>query len=184
MGERNRQPHWYDNNYPKFDETNVVFKFLKDISNSDSIEMNVNGSITPKFFDYILVDSNPKIKGTWIARINFLTVNNGMTADNFFGLTALTSGITINVLDLSLNSVLDFTDDAPIKKAVDFAVLTGGDQVLFNITGGADDSSGIRWSLNKVGHPFFLKKGYRIRLTINDDLSALTQFRAKLQGIK
>lgn len=181
-----KQPqHIYENQHGTMLATEMIYKYLRLSTADTGVEMNVNGAGgSPKSFDFVMTDSDESILGAWITRINFVAMNAAMSADDFFGLTALSTGVTIKVYDTDLvTELLNFTP-IPIKFATDFISLSGSDTNFINTQGGGDDASSIRWTLSKTGAPLFLLKGQMIRMTISDDLTGITQFRAMIQGIK
>lgn len=180
-----KQPqHIFENMYGAVSSANMIFEYLQASPAYTGVEMNVNGAVTPVNFDFVMTDSDESILGAWIARIHFSAINGSMNADDFFGLSVLNTGVQLMVLDSDLNIVKDFTNGMPLKRSLDFSSLAGNDALTINDKGASDDSSAIRWTLQRAGAPLFLLKGERVRIIINDDLTGMTQFRTMVQGIK
>lgn len=153
-----------------------LFKFLRDSGNSPAL--NVNGSITPVRFEYVV----PEGRELYAERLNFEFINTGMKPDNFAGVASLTNGLLIEARDESDAVLIDYTDGEGIKNMTEFSPLAGVDA---NITGGGGTPDGlaVRWTISKSGAPTYLTAGQKFVLTVMDDLSTITQGRSMLQGI-
>ena len=95
-----------------------LFKFFRE--SGGSAEMNVDGSVTPVNFDVVHphTATKPERDAVFINRINCLIVDGNLRPSFFGGIAALTNGVTIDVLDAQLNSILDITAGEPIKTNV------------------------------------------------------------------
>ena len=158
-----------------FTADEFIFKYLRSAGSND---MNVNGSITPVVFEYVI----PVGKDAWIERINMSAHNANITPDTFLGLAALANGLEIKAYDDQDNLLLDFCDGEPITDVTDLANLAGID-VLIDSQGAAQDGFAVRWTLSKAGESLFMRSGSKIRVTVNDDLSTVPHFKMMLQGI-
>lgn len=151
-----------------------VYEFLK---NGASADLNIDGS-TPVNFTYTV----PASKTLILARFNFALVDGSMTYGKFGGLTALTNGLKLEILDTDGSTqLLDFTGGLNIKTNEDFACLAGVDAIAEPAAG--DDFMPIRFTVNKAGAPMLVHEGQVIRLVVQDNLSALSHFRCMVQGI-
>lgn len=161
-----------------FEEARPELQLFKFLRNASSPAMNVNGSITPVKFEYVV----PAGRELYAQRLNFEFINTGMKPDNFAGVAALTNGLLIEVLDDDNTPLIDFTDGLGIKNQTEFAPLAGVDA---NVTsgGGTPDGLAVRWTMARTGAPIYMTAGQKFVLTVRDDLSTITQMRAMLQGI-
>lgn len=167
----------YVNHKFQFIPSNFVFKFLK---NATSPEMNIDGSVTPVNFDYVV----PAGKVLWVERVNFVVINESMVADSFFGIADLANGLSIKVLSASDDVLIDFYDGLTIKTMVDFCNLAGADAGNFvNENAIAHDTANVRWTIAKAGEPMMLTAGEKFRITVSDDISDIERFRAMVQGV-
>jgi hypothetical protein len=156
-----------------------VFKYLAD---SDVVDMSAS-SDTSKTFEYTV----PAGKNFYLQRVNFVIVDGSITPAKFGGLSALTNGLKIQVLSSAGAEVIDFTDGQNIKTNSDFALLAGVDSIIRPAAG--DDMFPVRWTIDKAGD-LKAEKGNFImgplsvfRITVQDDLSGITLFKAMIQGV-
>jgi hypothetical protein len=116
-----------------------------------------------------------------IQRVVFQIIDGGMTLGKFGGLTALTTGCKVTVVDPDGNEQVDFLNGTTIKTNGDFNLLAGVDALVEPAAG--DDSMPVRWTLTRgLGGPLSLPTGWRLRFRVQDDLSGITTFRAMSQG--
>lgn len=162
-------------NKKTFTADEFVFSYLK---NAGSAEMAVNGT-TPKVFEYVV----PAGKNVWIQRLNIFGTNTNIDPDNFFGISALSNGLKIEVVDSSDVLIKDFTDGLPIKSLIDLSALAGSDAgSSIDRLGSADSGATVRWTISKAGEPLFIREGYKFRVTVRDNISGITKLRMMLQG--
>jgi len=155
-----------------------IFKYLRNSALSKDI--NINGSVTPVFFEYIV----PEGKNAWITRVNLFALNQNIKIDTFFGVAPLTNGVTFCVSDENDNVLIDFTDGEGIKTNEEFVSLAGSDVNTTSSSLGNDaDGSAIRWTISKAGEPLFLREGHKLRMKVSDDISDIDMLRAMIQGI-
>ena len=120
-------------------------------------------------------------KNLWVERINFQMIDGSMTLNKFGGLSALTNGCRVIVVDPDGTEQFDFLDGRALQANHDFALLAGVDSLIEPAAG--DDSMPIRWTLSKAfGEPIELPTDWRLRFAIQDDLTGITTFRAMAQG--
>lgn len=160
--------------------SNAVYQLLTTTGVVDgSIEMNVNGSVTPVNFDYIV----PEGRSVDVARIN-IRIGDGKVVPSKFGdIAELANGLLVQILDTDGSTVLQnfSTDQAAIKKTADFSSLAANDVDISDGTG--TQYVYIRWTLERIGRPILMTAGQRFRIIVRDDLTGLIEFRAELQGI-
>jgi hypothetical protein len=133
-----------------------VFEFLRDGSSRD---MKVDGSVTP---------------------VNFIEDGN-IAPSKFGGVSALSNGCLIKALDTDGSTVIkDFMDGETIKTHWELALLAGVDVEVD--AGAGDDVVPIRWTIAKAGATLLLETSQRIRFTVQDDLTNLSNFYAMVQG--
>ena len=161
------------NKYSHVPHEKHIYKFL---SNGTVVEMNVDGAASTTTFKYTATGDSV------IVRVNLLIMDTATAPSKFGGIASLTTGLEIGIFDSDGTQVLDFTDGQPIKTNADFGLLAGTDSVID--AGAGDDAASIRWTIAKSGSPGWLPKDYYIAITILDDLTGISSFRAQAQGIK
>lgn len=152
-----------------------VYQLLEDGGSSD---MAVDGSSTPVEFEF-LVPVN-----TWVdlAQFNIVLTDVAVTNDKFGALTALTNGVTIEIIDVDTTTVLfDFTATRPIRTNTDFALYAGVSAKLAG--GGLVDAVLVEWPLQSSGAVLRVLGGQLIRATVNDNLTGLNTFGILIQGL-
>lgn len=174
---------------PTVDES-ISFPFSEYFTNNGSNDLIVDGSTSPVIFS-ISGDENHE---TYIKEIDLLISDASMSLDQFGGITALSSGVSVEyttvefgtkVISPSLDSninLLRFFRDTPG---------TGTDGSSFRLaqSGGAIDTYLMRLDLSvKFGLPWGIRlgKGSRARLSfvVNDNLVGLVEFNIIGYGIK
>lgn len=145
-----------------------------------SVEMNLNSVTTGTVYEYVV----PAGKVFDFARVNFVIVDVNVRPEDFGGIAGgLATGSTFEIIDDDANTqVLDFMNGTRMQTNADFIPLSGAD-VVINDVAGADDMLPIRFTIIKAGRPMQLTAGQRVRWTNWDNLTALTKFRAMVQGI-
>jgi len=156
-----------------------LFKFFRNYADSLSREIAVDGS-TPVHFDV-------RCDGTvsYIHRVNISIVDGGILPITFGGISALSNGLQIRVVTFADNeTVRDFLDGETIKQNTDWVYLSGVDSTVVPVAQPNDDHIPIRWTLAKAtgGKPLLLVTGQALRITVQDNIAALTSFRAMAQG--
>lgn len=153
-----------------------LHKFLK--NTSDSLEMNVDGSTTAVSFKYTV----PANEEAYIARCNIYMEDANPSPSKFGGLTALTNGLIIRVLDAQGSTLHTFNDGATIKSNSDFHSMAGVDVAY--TTGQGADAVSIRWTLQRQsgGPSLVLREDEAFEVVVQDNLTGLDKFRWSLQG--
>lgn len=152
-----------------------IYKMLRNAA--DSIDMNVNGSVTAQIFYF------EAPKGCRLWRINFTLLDASVNPADFGGITSgLTNGCILRIVNQEGGLKLDYTDGVPIKQNADWALLAGVDSTITDAVG--DDQLPIRFTFQRAGNVPHLDQLDRIEFVIQDDLTALTKFRAMVQGLK
>lgn len=153
-------------------EGDSIFKFL---TTGSSIEMNVDGG-TPVNFKFV----NTNNRNAYLVRACITMVDASMTPIKFGGVAALTNGVDFGVYDDSDVEKLNFTDGEPIKSNIEFGSLAGIDVNIGDF--GASDALSIRWTMARAGGAITIPPNWYFQAKVQDDLSALTQFRIMVQG--
>lgn len=140
-------------------------------------DMNVDGT-SAKDFQYIV----PAGKRFIFSRCVFTAVDLNIVYTNWFGFgSALTNGCLMHAVDSDDNSIVTFEE--AIKTTLDFAHLAAQDLPIVQINKGVvPDVMVIRWSLYKVGFVPIFEAGDKIEMTIRDNLTAMDNFQAVIQG--
>lgn len=161
--------------------TDLLFKgFTVDGAPGGSVDMNVNGSVTPVSFRYTV----PAGKIALPFRVVFALADVNIEYLKFAGLgLVLTNGIHVHILDTDDSVLLDFTNGTPIKSTHEFTVLAGGDVNILQTGLGQDpDFVAVRWTLGNTGYVPYLKAGQSFEILINDDLLLVDHLHAFVQG--
>ncbi len=145
------------------------------LKNAGSAAMNVNGSVTPVVFEYVV--SSSFYFG--LAEINLVISDAAITPVKFGGITALSNGITWQVVDASNTLLYDFCPGGNIKQNAEFGNIGGTTIVL---TGGADQIS-VTWRTSTAGISAILQAGWKVRVTVRDNLTGLDYFQASVTGV-
>lgn len=162
-----------------------IYQYLQRTSGpagTNAYDMNTNsgtGSPAPSVFEY-QVPANRTFK---LVRINFIIVDGSINPGDFGGISgALTNGCLFQIIDDDGSTeALDFTGGVPIATNADFGPLAGVDIPISELVG--DDQLPIRFTIAKAGAMMRLTAGQRVRWTNRDNVSAITKFRAMVQGV-
>lgn len=153
----------------------AYYEYFHNIDDSDSIAMNVDGSGASVHFD---IEHNGTQRPTVIGKITLAILDNGTLAPTNFGARAtLTNGLLVRMVDLGGKVLFDVTKAAPIKKNSDWALLSGVDSVVLG--GAGDDLFVVRWDF-PTG--VLIRPRERLRITVRDDLTDLTEYRMMAEG--
>lgn len=141
-----------------------------------SADMRVDGSVTPVVFEYVV----PAGKCLALAEIALIIADDSITPTKFGGLggTGLTNGITWQVVDASNSVKCDFCPLGRIKQNFEFGLATAADIML---TSGADQIL-VLWRSGTYGVTAILQAGWKIRITVRDNLTLLDAFQASITG--
>ncbi len=93
----------------------------------------------------------------------------------------LTNGIGVRVRDASDTLVVDLTAQKKVKTNGDWSTLCYDVQVVDFGTG--DDYVAVRWTFAKSGLPIILRPGYKLEVTLDDDLTGLVEHSFNVQGV-
>jgi hypothetical protein len=116
-----------------------------------------------------------------VNRLIFYYEMTGVWAMSKFGsLAALTNGITVQVVRTNETKQV-LTNGLPIKNNGQFAAHCY-DWLFINV-GSGDNAASVRWTLGKSGAPLVLYPGDYIEVIPNDDLSTMTLFTCKIDGV-
>ncbi len=157
----------------------LVYEYIRHVSGpAGADDENINGVASlgdPGIYEIDLgID--------WLlSRINMGIFDANPTSAKFGGIGELTNGVLIQCVDADGGVLQDFTGGRPITKNADFNYLTGVDTITE--TGAGLDFVRIRFTIFHAGDDMLLIPGHKLRFTIQDDLSNLTEFRAMGQGI-
>jgi len=149
-----------------------VFEFLK--TAAGSMEMGVDGG-TPVPFLYTATQP------TILTRCNFSMYDDALEdVDGFFTIAATTNGLKIEVKN-SAGTVLQNFGAIAVKRHADLNNLAGTDTSGAQATP-ATARMAVRWTFERAGAALKLDTGDQFIITVQDDISALAQFRTMVQG--
>ncbi len=155
---------------PFIDPKDAVYKHMKNpIGNS--INLNVNGSITPVSFRYTCPDTTNVV----LVRMNIQMDDNAITYAKFGGIAALSNGVLIRICDREGKVNVDLLDGQTVKTNLNLAWLAGFDVLT-------DTAVLVRWTLERAGKQLLLRPGDFIELVVQDNLSSITAFSIMIQG--
>lgn len=98
----------------------------------------------------------------------------------FAGGSALTNGLLIQAFDRDGTLLYDPLNGDPVVKDADWTDLAGIGVNTTKNTG--DDLLAVAWDLTRTGAAMKLTQGQTLRVTVQDDLSDLTQIHVTVQG--
>lgn len=152
-------------------------KYFRD--SSDSIDMNVNGSVTPVNFDINGEATGP----VEIYHIVLAITDASITTTAFGGIVGgITNGITMKFFDSNGVVLFDPFDGASVKNNRGFLAPSGGETLAEPASG--DDFLIIPFDFAAEGGAILLDPTDYIRITISDDITGLSFFRAMAHGMK
>ncbi len=158
--------------------TDFIMEFFR--NGGGSMEMAVDGSITPVEFEW---KNEEPIKNAVCARLLWDILDGSPTTTKFGGIIGgLTNGVLMQLVDAADAVVLDFTDGDPIKQNHQFARMVGTDWAL--TIGAGVDAVNVRWSLFKTGKELLVPPGFKLRVTIRDDLTTVDSMSVSMQGYR
>lgn len=160
---------------------NFASRYMNQVG-SANIEADVDGSSTPVNFEF-----GPSTNEVFVLdRILIYGLGTSNVAStNYVNLTALSNGVVMT-LQNSGGIVKDITDGLPLKTNDDLTNLCY--DVRQNLFGANPRSISLRYSFTKEtgGHGILLdgRRGEKLIMTINDDLTALVAHRFKVGAYK
>ncbi len=158
--------------------TDLILEFFRD--GGGSMEMAVDGSATPVEFEW---ENEEPIRHAVCSRLLWDILDGSPTTTKFGGIIGgLTNGVLIDLRDATGAVVLDFTDGDPIKQNHQFARMVGTDWAL--TIGAGVDVVNVRWSLFKTGKELLVPPGFKLRVTVRDDLLTLDSMSVSMQGYR
>jgi hypothetical protein len=107
--------------------------------------------------------------------------NNSMTMATFGGITALTNGIAIDVVDADGNSWIDLT---PVTWKSNSDIAGSMYDVRIETVGSGNDALHARWTYaNNLGPKgIYLPVGWKLEMTLQDDYTGLVKQKYTVQG--
>ncbi len=158
--------------------TDFILEFFRE--GGGSMEMAVDGSITPVEFEW---ENEEPIRHAVVSRLLWDILDGSPTTIKFGGIIGgLANGVLIDLRDAAGTLVMDFTDGDPIKQNHQFARMVGTDWAL--TIGAGVDAVNVRWSLFKTGKQLLVPPGFKLRVTVRDDLTTLDSMSVSLQGYR
>ncbi len=156
---------------------NMLFELLMD---GATIDMSVKGDVTAVEYEY----QCPADKVVFLERSGIVIQDGGIAPALFGGIAALSTGLKIEHIAADTTTVkLDFTVDITIKKNSHFALFAGNDVPILDTVGAnANDVVVIRWTIGRIGSPLLLVEGESFRVTVQDDLTNITEMLWMVQG--
>ena len=156
---------------------------LKWVSGGDSppadvVDMCIDASETQAVYEALI----PKRMD--LHKISIFIVDGSVQPADFGGiLNGLDVGIQILIVDIDgITIAKDFTAEHKITSNYHFIELAGSVAKPEIYPG--DDLLAVRWAILGAGAPMRLKKGQRVRVLLDDDLSTMTRMSWAIQGIE
>jgi hypothetical protein len=141
--------------------------------------MLVDGT-TPKHYD---IRGPAGKRDLYLERVNFVIQDASMTYLTFGGLSALSNGMRVTLVDPNEVEVGDFLDGQAIKKNGHWVWLAGVDANLHVLGGSVSNYFSCRWTVSRgLGSALRLPTGWNLRFSVRDNISAMDEFRALGQG--
>lgn len=162
---------------------NFVYRYLIRTSGPQSAlgvdyELNTDSAIDISVFEYQV----PTKKMFELTRFNLYMLDKSIYIEGFAGISALSNGCLFEVVDNNGTTQLDFLDDVPLKRNIEFTPLAGIDNTIIVDRPDRDDGLGVRFTVAKTGAKMSMASGWKARWTNQDDLSEITSFRIMIQG--
>jgi hypothetical protein len=150
-----------------------VFKWLRE--SGGSRDANVDGASTPVLFEYVSTEDHVDVTRM------IVTITDAGTFDALLygNRVVLVNGIKVEIIrDGAV--ILDLLDGHPIHSNTDWAAMCY--DFTYHDIGSGDNRAVIRWTFAHAGHPLSLSEGDTLRVTIQDNLEALTGHYFQIQG--
>jgi len=143
---------------------------LREASSAASADMAINGSGSGNEEQFSFTPGQRAL----IYGVTFLLTDNGATGINFGGISALTTGLLVEIRDAD-GVVTDLLDGATIKTNGDFDRLCAG-QAAAVIAAGLDTLP-FHWDTSfSFGAPLLIEADQAFAVTVQDNLSAMDGF--------
>lgn len=153
-----------------------LYAHLRDTGGAGSEDMTVNGSVTPVQFEV-----TSATRDVFINRMIGEIKDGGVwAAEDYGSLTALTNGVKLEVLDASDNVLLDLLDGDTIKYNAEWNAVCYDAQIV--TYGSGDTILVFRWTFAKDGQPLHLAPTERLVMTIQDNLTTLSEQEMSVRG--
>jgi hypothetical protein len=151
-----------------------VYAWLRDGASRDA---NVDGSVTPVEFVY----ENNEFKTVELERMLVYVEDNGtFDSDKYGNGLVLTTGVGVAIKTAADVIRLDLLDGEPIKTIGEWAAMCY--DVDHQDYGVGNEYAAVRWTFARAGKPLRIRRGERLVVTINDDLSTLVAHWFQVQG--
>ena len=139
--------------------------------------MNVDGSSTPVDFDI----TPPPGKAIVLDSLHFVLQGINFSPNKFGGLTALTTGVALQILE-GTDVIVDFANAFRLKNNADFSLFSEG--AIQSFGGGADDMLKATIDFQLSGRLLLVNGIQTGRIKIQDDLTGvgLTRFECLARG--
>lgn len=147
------------------------------LTNGGSVPMNVNGSVTPVTFQFVV----PADKYFALAQLTLVIVDSGITPLNFGGIAALSNGILIYATDENDVVQYNFHAGSAIKQNFEFYHVNGSR--ITTGSGQSGDTLTVVWSSDLVGFYPTLKPGWKLKVVVRDNLTGLDKFESGCAGV-
>ena len=150
----------------------LASRFMDSVGDgSGSVDMNVNGSVTPQMF-FIYPRPGHMI---FMSRMEPHFTDQGTIDSGGFGNgAALTNGLMFGDYNMVTNTFNPATAQKPIKKNVDFSAYSY--DVTVNAWGTGDQSLTNRYTFNEDGSHWNIPDGWAFAAMVQDDLTVLNEF--------
>lgn len=156
------------------------YRFLDTVGDGSGTKNAVGDYSTPTDFKL----TNPAA-ANGIMEVERLMVqiedNAAVSAESYGGLSALSNGVILLVVDGDGDTVVNITDDQPIKSNGHWAQFCF--DVTIDIFPGTNNFVEVRWTFAKAGAPVVLKPGWSLIARMQDNLTGLVTHMLNAQGI-
>lgn len=148
---------------------------LKD--NQGNINMNVDGSVTPRSFRYTVSDNEHMT----LLRLEFVIVDEDIRATRFGGLPALTNGVLVSTKNSE--GEVQLGGITPFKMNYEWLLLSGNvNSIQDYLLPNRNDIFQFSWPIYQLGVSLILEPGDYVEVLVRDDLRGLTDFRVIATG--
>ena len=161
-------------------QNKIVTQLMSLDGDGATFDANVDGSATAQYFEY----RAPAGEVVQLTRLLVYVADGGIwSSADYGGVSTLANGITMEVVDgtgVSATEVFSLTDGKSIMNTIDWGIYSYDVQhIQFN---SGDDHFLCRWTFSKAGANIRLYDDVALRVTINDDLTGLSEHTFTIQG--